>query len=226
MCGRYTLTVSLSEIEARFGCPPSKIEWRPRYNLAPSQQGLVVIRADKQNLLREMKWGLVPHWAKDASIGSRLINARLETLNEKPAFRESLARRRCIIPADGFYEWQKRAGGKVPFRTTLETGDAFGLAGLWDSWISPSGEVLQSFTIITTEAAQAVRSIHNRMPLILPSDLEQKWLAGPEGSGKEAMKRFMVLMHPEIRLRAYRVPEAVNRPAVDNPQCIEEIPDE
>jgi len=223
MCGRYTLTVELIDLMTRFNTLLSEIDWKPRYNLAPSQKGLVVIRADKQNVLKEMKWGLVPSWAKDPSIGNRLINARLETIDEKPAFRQSLLNRRCIIPADGFYEWQKQAFGKVPFRITLETGDAFGFAGLWDTWKTPSGELLNSFTIITTEPVAAIGTIHNRMPLILPPELEEAWLAGPTEPGKDGVKKFLALMHPAIRLRAYRVGQLINKPSIDSPECVEEV---
>lgn len=225
MCGRYTLVVELIDLMTRFNALLSEIDWKPRYNLAPSQPGLVVIRADKQNILKEMKWGLVPHWAKDPSIGNRLINARLETIDEKPAFRQSLISRRCIIPADGFYEWQKQTSGKVPFRITLETGDAFGFAGLWDTWKTPSGELLNSFTIITTEPVAAISTIHNRMPLILPPELEEAWLAGPTEPGKDGVKKFLALMHPAIRLRAYRVGPLINKPSIDRPECVEEVSD-
>lgn len=223
MCGRYTLTVDLIDLMTRFNALLSNIEWTPRYNLAPSQKGLVVIRADKQNILKEMKWGLIPHWAKDPGIGNRLINARLENLDEKASFRESLQKRRCIIPADGFYEWQKSITGKVPLRITLETGDAFGFAGLWDSWTSPSGENIDTYTIITTEPVDVSRDIHSRMPLILPPELEETWLSGPAIQGTEGMKQFLAMMHPAVQLRAYRVSSLVNKTANDSKECIVEV---
>ncbi len=226
MCGRYTLSISLSDLEGRFECSHSELDWQPRYNIAPTQNALVVIRADKHNLLKEMKWGLIPHWAKDPSIGQRMINARLETLDQKPAFKHLLIRKRCIIPADGFYEWQTRGKSKAPYRILAETGDAFGFAGLWDSWTNPTGSNIDSFTIVTCDPVDAIRSIHNRMPLILPSDLEKKWLEGPEKIGPQDIKKFLALMHPEIHLRAYRVSPLVNRPDNDRPECIAEVPDE
>ncbi|HWP96888.1 MAG TPA: SOS response-associated peptidase [Syntrophomonadaceae bacterium] len=226
MCGRYTLTVDLQGVEARFHCGPSGIVWQPHYNLAPTQNGLVVIRADKRNILKEMRWGLVPRWAKDPAMGSRLINARLETLDEKPAFRKSLAGRRCIIPADGFYEWQKQGKSKVPHRFIGDQGRMLGFAGLWDRWTIAQGGHLDTFTIITTKAVDAVKSIHDRMPLILPPDLEEQWLEGPAGPGAEEMKYFLNLMHPELRIHAYRVSPLVNSPSYDQPQCIEEVPDQ
>lgn len=227
MCGRYTLTVSLSDLESRFNCTnPDFDTWQPRYNIAPTQNSLVVIRADKQNLLKEMKWGLIPYWAKDPHIGQRLINARLETLEQKPAFKNSLVRKRCLVPADGFYEWQKRGKEKAPYRIQSETGDAFAFAGLWDSWIDPEGNPVDSFTIVTCEPVDAIKYIHNRMPLILPPELDQKWLQGPDKINPEELKSFLASMHPQVHLHAYRVSPLVNRPENDLPECLEEVPDE
>lgn len=225
MCGRYTLTVTLSDIENRFACPPSGLDWNPRYNIAPTQQTLVVVRADKVNHLKAMKWGLVPHWAKEPKMGSRLINARLETVDEKPAFRAPLQGKRCIVPADGYYEWQKKGRGKTPYRIVLDTGDCFGFAGIWDSWTGPNGKTMESFSIITTEADKAVRAIHDRMPLILTPELEEVWLRGPENQSRDEMKRFLALLHPRPRLRAYRISPLVGSPVNDRPEYILEIPD-
>lgn len=227
MCGRYTLAVNIADIESRFGCGhENSIAWRPRYNLAPTQNALVVVRADKHNLLKEMKWGLVPHWTQDPGIGQRLINARLETLDQKPAFKHLLANKRCLVPADGFYEWQKRGKKKVPYRIKSETGDAFAFAGLWDSREESDGRRIESFTIITCQPVDVVKSIHNRMPLILPPELENKWLQGPGNISPEELKSFLALMHPQVTLRAYRVSSLVNQPGNDHPACLEEVPDE
>ena len=227
MCGRYTLTINIPDIASRFGCSPlDSAAWQPRFNMAPTQNGLVVIRADKTNLLKEMKWGLIPHWAKDPAIGQRLINARLESIDQKPAFRNSLVSKRCLVPADGFYEWQKRGKSKVPYRITSETGDAFAFAGLWDSWTDSAGERIDSFTIITCSPVDAVLPIHNRMPLMLPPELEQKWLQGPDKISPEAMKIFLKTMHPRVHLRVYRVSSLVNRPENDRPECLNEVSDE
>lgn len=223
MCGRYTLTVTLSDIESRFACPPSGLDWNSRYNIAPTQQTLAVVRADKVNHLKAMKWGLVPHWAKDPKMGSRLINARLETVDEKPAFKSSLQSRRCIIPADGYYEWQKKGRGKEPYRIVLETGDCFGFAGIWDTWVGPNAKIMESFSIITTEAENSIRAIHDRMPLILTPELEEVWLKGPENHSREAMKHFLALLHPRLLLRAYRVSPLVGSPVNDRPEYINEV---
>lgn len=223
MCGRYTLTVTLSDIESRFACTPSDLDWNPRYNIAPTQQTLVVVRADKVNQLKSMKWGLIPHWAKDPRMGSRLINTRLETADEKPAFKSSLQSRRCIIPADGYYEWQKKGRGKEPYRIVLTTGDCFGFAGIWDAWTGPNAKTIQSFSIITTAADDSIRAIHDRMPLILTPELEEVWLEGPENQSREAMRRFLGLLHPRPQLRAYRVSPLVGSPLNDRPEYIEEV---
>jgi len=223
MCGRYTLTVTLTDIESRFACPPSGLDWNPRYNIAPTQQTLVVVRSDEINQLKAMKWGLVPHWAKDPKMGSRLINARLETIDKKPAFKSFLQSRRCIIPADGYYEWRKKGRGKEPYRIVLETGDCFGFAGIWDTWTGPNAKTMESFSIITTEAEASLRAIHDRMPLILTPELEEVWLRGPENHTREAMKRFWGLLHPRLQLRAYRVSPQVGSPVNDRPEYIEEV---
>ena len=220
MCGRYTVYMAIEDVLDRWQCYAEgavAMNWQPRYNLAPAQQGLVIVQADKGNVLRTMRWGLIPRWAKDMNIGNRLINARLETLDEKSAFRSSLQRRRCIIPANGFYEWQKRASGKAPFYITRDTGDPFCFAGLWDTWTAPTGESLNSFTIITTVPAESLKSIHNRMPLVLPRELENIWLAGP---GQDDMKLFLSLLRPEDRFVVYRVSDRVNKPANDSPELI------
>lgn len=225
MCGRYTLTVGLEELEARYSCPPSGLEWSPRYNVAPSQENLVVIRADKQNYLKQMKWGLIPHWNKDLKKLPGLINARVETLDSKPAFRQALLSRRCLVPADGFYEWQSSGGQKTPYRIIDASGDSFAFAGLWDVWSGPDRKPLESYTIVTTEANPIVNPIHSRMPLILPPDMEEIWLQGPDSSSPRDLKRFLALMHPRPLLRAYRVSRLVGNPRYDDPACISEQPD-
>ncbi|MGI6649474.1 MAG: SOS response-associated peptidase [Bacillota bacterium] len=222
MCGRFTLTAGPVAVAERFGCLTGQIEFSPRYNVAPTQSVPVVLKADGSNRLKMMQWGLVPYWAKDKSIGSRLINARLETVAEKPAFRSSLSRRRCLVPADGYYEWPKVGRSKLPMRIVLPSRELFALAGLWDVWQSPEGEQLFTFTILTTEPASSVRAIHNRMPVILPPENEQLWLSNAFNS-PDAIAALLSHLKPVEELEAYRVSTLVNNPANDSPECIAEV---
>ena len=171
MCGRFTLSISLAELQLRFSFPADDIEHPERYNIAPTQTVLTVVnQGQEQNLAEYMRWGLVPSWAKDISIGSRMINARAETIAEKPSFKRALQKRRCLVLSDGFYEWKRTGKDKQPMYIGLESGEPFGMAGLWEAWKSPDGEWLHSCTIITTEPNSLMESIHNRMPVILPRD--------------------------------------------------------
>ncbi len=172
MCGRYTLAVQLDLIADRFLLKRVDAKETFRFNIAPTQLAPVIHQTDTGRTLTMMRWGLIPFWAKDESIGNKLINARAETLAEKPSFKRSLERKRCIVPADGFYEWKKSKDGKTktPMRIVVGQGDLFGFAGLWDRWKSPNGESVESYTIITTEPNKFVSPIHNRMPVILSKD--------------------------------------------------------
>jgi len=174
MCGRYTLTTNVSTVASIFGVSPT-IETSPRYNVAPTQE-VVGILSNGSAHLDWLQWGLIPSWAKDASIGSKMINARAETLAEKPSFKRLLSSQRCLVIADGFYEWKKENGGKTPMYITLKDHSPFAFAGLWDLWHSPDGEELRTCTIITTDANAFVAPIHNRMPVILPADARDLWL--------------------------------------------------
>jgi putative SOS response-associated peptidase YedK len=179
VCGRFTNTAERSELAERFRVSlPDSV--RRRYNVAPAQSVVVVRRseADRSREAALVRWGLVPHWAKDEKIAFKLFNARAETLAEKPAFRGLLARRRCLVPADGFYEWRVGADGrKEPVRFTLARGELFAFAGLWTGWTDPStGEPLQSCTIVTTAPNRLVATVHDRMPVILDPGAEEEWL--------------------------------------------------
>ena len=177
MCGRYTLITSVAELEERFRFTADGIDLAPNYNVAPSQSTLTIVEEDPARRVgRLMRWGLVPSWARDISIGNRMINARSETVAEKPGFRAALNKRRCLVPADGFYEWQKVGRNKRPMRITLASGEPFAFAGLWETWNTPSGGTVQSFTILTTSANETLAHIHNRMPVILRRDAEEIWL--------------------------------------------------
>jgi putative SOS response-associated peptidase YedK len=180
MCGRFTLASPFVAVTERFhaAAPP---DLRPRYNIAPGQEVLCVIR-DGANRIEPLRWGLIPFWAKDPAIGNRLINARAETVAEKPSFRSAFAKRRCLVVADGFFEWRPAGKRKVPVYIFLKSKKPFGFAGLYESWKDPGGREIRTCTIITTEANEIVRPIHDRMPVILPEGVEDRWLDPGEGS--------------------------------------------
>jgi putative SOS response-associated peptidase YedK len=226
MCGRFTLTVTDSNqlVEAfSLGSPPPA-DLPPRFNIAPTQPVAAIIQnADShQNELVLMRWGLIPSWAKDMTIGSKTINARSETLATKPMFRTPLARRRCLIAADGFFEWQQTEHGKTPMYITLSDAAErpFGFAGLWERWTEPeSGDVLTTCTIITGSPNELVAQIHNRMPMILPRDLYDDWL-NPAETNPEALSSLFK-PYPAEKMIAYPVSRRVNVPANDDPSLIE-----
>lgn len=213
VCGRYTL-VQWEELSVRFGLSVA-IPLKARYNIAPTQCVPVVVREQRQNVLALYRWGLVPHWSKEP--GYPLINARAETVHEKNSFRESFRDRRCVIPADGFFEWQKAGKNKKPYRFALKTGELFTFAGLWDIWTPPNGKPLFSCTIITTEANSLVSPIHNRMPVILDKKGETLWL---DPSVKtENLKRLLIPYSPENMERS-EVSALVNSPKNDSPEIL------
>jgi putative SOS response-associated peptidase YedK len=175
MCGRFTLTYDIQTIAQAFHAAPT-LQTTARYNIAPTQQVVTVLQNGERHL-DLLRWGLIPSWAKEENIGSKMINARAETLAEKPSFKRLLHSRRCLIVADGFYEWkQEQKGPKTPMYITLKDHELFAFAGLWDSWKQPDGQLLRTCTIITTEANELVSSIHNRMPVILPNSARDAWL--------------------------------------------------
>lgn len=218
MCGRFSLSVTaetLAEQLALEALPALE----PRFNIAPTQES-VVIRA-REDGLREgamMRWGLVPFWAKDRKIGSRMINARSETVAEKPAFRAAFTRRRCLVPADGFYEWRREEGRKQPYRVCLTDGTPFAMAGLWERWDKEPGEPLLSFTILTTEPNELVAPIHDRMPVILEPEDYATWL-DPSVDDRGSLEALLDA-YPAGAMEAYPVSTAVNSPANDDPRCI------
>ena len=221
MCGRFTLTADLKKVADHFGAPMHGDEWAtcaPRYNIAPTQS-VIVVGDDGKRYLKQMRWGLIPSWAKDPSIGNRMINARAETLAEKPAFRAALKKRRCIIPADGFYEWQKLGKVKQPVRIVLKNREPFGFAGLWEHWKSPEGADVLSCTIVTTEANELLKAVHDRMPVILTRDAEAAWLE-PKTQDPETLLPLL-RQYPSDEMEFYPVSREVNSPVVDKPSIIE-----
>ena len=217
MCGRYSLTSNMDDLQARFDFEARDLVYRPRYNVAPTQTVLSVVN-DQGNRAEFMRWGLIPFWAKDPKIGARMINARAETVAQKPAFRNALRKRRCLILADGFYEWQKQAGKKVPMYIAAKSREPFAMAGLFETWKSPSGENVRSCTIITTVPNSLMESIHNRMPVILAQDAEATWLDPEIDDADDLMPLLMPC--PADRLEAYPVSPLVNSPQNDSPECV------
>lgn len=221
MCGRYTITINADTVREDLGIAQMPVDYHERYNVAPTQPVAVV--ADGESRKAEwMRWGLIPFWAKDPSIGSRLINARAETLNEKPAFKNALAKRRCLVLADGFYEWQKGAGAKgraQPFLFKLENDKPFAFAGLWEFWKTPDGETLNTCTIITTNANELVKPVHERMPVMLSGDAMWAWLA------QESTQDHLALLKPydADAMKAYPVSTQVNRTELDVPELVQPV---
>ena len=220
MCGRFTLTSPPRRLQERFTLAAAPDELRPRWNIAPSQEVLVIPNR-AQRLLRPARWGLIPHWAGDPAIGHRLINARAETLSARPAFRDALARQRCAIPADGFYEWQRRGRARQPFHLHRRDGEPLALAGLWDVWRRPDGERVASCTIVTVPANGLVAPIHDRMPAILDGAALDAWLDPRERAPGELVP--LLVPAPDPWLEAYPVSSYVNAPDHDGPECIAAI---
>ncbi len=216
MCGRYSLAVPgdiVAELFALVGSP----EISPRWNIAPTQSvGVIRAAPDGARHLSPLRWGLVPTWAKDAKIGNRMINARSETAASKPSFRNALRRRRCIVPADGFYEWRRTVDGKVPTRIQRRDGTPMALAGLWERW-SRGPEPLETFTILTTTPNHLLRPIHDRMPVILAPDDWQRWL-DPDQQDARVVEPLMI-PYPDGELEAFAVSTRVNSPRHDDPEC-------
>lgn len=225
MCGRFTLTADINTLQETFPWVNIPAGLAPRFNIAPTQP-VPVVANDGRNSLDFFVWGLIPSWAKDPSIGSRMINARAETLAEKPSFRNAFRRRRCLILADGFYEWQKieEAGGrarKQPVYIHLADGRPFAFAGLWENWNSPDGSNILSCTIITTGPNELMSSIHNRMPVMLPEENYHTWLQPGETNSADLAR--LLVPFPSERMSAYPVSQVVNNPANDVPACIKPL---
>ena len=217
MCARYTLTVDLTQLQQRFSFVAEELPYIPRYNVAPTQQVLALINDDGMQPAF-LRWGLIPPWAKDPKIGNRMINARAETVAEKPSFRRALARRRCLVLSDGFFEWRKHGGKKTPVRVVLKSGDPFAFAGLWETWRPRGGEAIRSCTIITTEPNSFMEPIHNRMPVILSRDAESAWL--DRGIEDADLLAGLLAPYPSEEMAAYQVSTLVNSPRNDLPACI------
>lgn len=222
MCGRFALFSDADTLARRFQAPPPP-DWFPRYNIAPSQPILIVRAEHAERRFAAVRWGLIPHWAKDIKTGYSTINARAETVAQKPAFREAFSHRRCLVPADGFYEWQARAGAKIkqPWFVCLKDRLPMALAGLWERWQSPEGDLVESATIIVTRANALMQPIHERMPVILPAGDWDRWL-DPTLSDRPTLET-MLRPYPAGDLTAWPVTTLVNNPRNDSPECITPI---
>lgn len=218
MCGRFNL-VRPGNLQFRFETNNDLEELEPRYNIAPGQQILIVTNHREMELVR---WGLVPQWAKDATFGYRTINARAETILEKPAYRKPIRTQRCLIPATGFYEWQATPGGKVPYHIRLKGGAVFGLAGLYDTWHDPEGTELRTCTIITTSANELMSRIHNRMPVIVRPEDEERWLDPGITDPAEVMD--LLRAYPAEEMEAYPVSTLVNSATNDLEAVLDPLP--
>ena len=220
MCGRFTLT-SLPKVVAQLFDLPAVPELDPRYNIAPTQ-GVAVVRAGSDGRrLDLLRWGLIPSWVKDVKQAPTLVNARVDTLQEKPSFRGAFRSRRCLIPADGFYEWKTIGGKKQPMYFTMNDGAPFALVGLWERWEGPDGTVIESCTTLTTEPNEVVSPIHDRMPVILPPEAYALWL-DPRVTEPQ---RLVPLLgsYPAEAMRVHAVSPQVNSASAEGPACIEPV---
>ena len=226
MCGRFTLRTPASVIAAHFDLFEMQ-PFSPRFNIAPAQPVPVVRLRNHEHSARErqwswLRWGLIPRWAKDASIGNRMINARAETVAAKPAYRAAFRRHRCLVVADGFYEWRQADRHKQPYYICMHDHRPFAFAGLWDHWTSPEQETIETCTILTTDANAVLRPLHDRMPVILAPAEYSGWL---DANVQEATELTPLLdPYPADEMIAYPVDTWVNSPSRDDPSCIEPVP--
>jgi putative SOS response-associated peptidase YedK len=221
MCGRFTITLEPAFFQQELDLGKAPSEWTPRYNAVPSQTIPVVLDPITKDV-EMLRWGLIPHWAKDAAFGNRMINARSETIQEKPSFRNAFKHRRCLILADGFYEWQKsdsKSAPKVPFFFQLSNRSPFAFAGIWETWRTPEGGDLRSCSIITCRPNSLVAQAHNRMPVILDKYSCWNWLAEKPADSLQAM----LMPYPTEGMRSHPVGLDVNNPRTDSAECIQPI---
>lgn len=220
MCGRFAQRTDPKRLAQAFNVAEvPNIE--PRYNIAPTQDILSVRASADGRELVFYKWGLIPSWAKDAAIGARLINARSETVTEKPAFRQAFKQRRCIIPADGFYEWQRTAGRKQPFYFRMRDESPFGFAGLWERWKGEGRKAINSCTILTTEANEVLRPVHDRMPVILHPEDYELWL--DSDVRKQELVKELLRPFPAEEMEGYAVSASINSPRNQGAELIEQM---
>ncbi|MBU3949124.1 MAG: SOS response-associated peptidase [Proteobacteria bacterium] len=221
MCGRFAQFSPLNILRQKFKIDDASCDFTASYNVAPTQEVLVIVKRDNKNYLEKQHWGLVPHWAKDGSTGFRMINARMETIATKPAFREAFKKRRCLVIADGFYEWKGEKGRKQPYFISITSGEPFAFAGLWDTWNKKTGDketAYKSCTIITTTASKSVAELHDRMPVIFLPKYQELWL-NPELQSSNDLE---AILHDGItsNMKYYQVSKQVNLVKNNNPTCV------
>jgi putative SOS response-associated peptidase YedK len=224
MCNRYSLITNPADLARRFGVDDALfriLNFGPRYNLAPTEGAVTVVEENEQRQPRVMRFGLIPRWAKDARIAVQCLNARSETVAEKPAFRDNLKNRRCLVLADGFYEWKSDGKQKRPLRVVRADRQPFAFAGLWDRWRNPAGDDVETFTIVTTEANDLIRPFHDRMPVILKPEDEPVWLA-PYVTENRTLLPLLKPLAPE-ELAVYEVDPYVNKAGNEGPRCVEPV---
>ena len=221
MCGRFALKAPPRSIQEHFHLPEA-VDLPPRYNIAPSQSVAVVRHMPGNNSpqLNMLHWGLIPYWAKDLKTAYKLVNARGETLNQKPSFRSAFKMRRCLVVADGFYEWKRSGKIRQPFYVHLKNDSVIGFAGLWESWNGQDGNIIESTTIITTSPNELIREIHVRMPVILHPEQYDTWLLD---STPQHTLQELLASYPADKMVAYRVSSEVNSPQNDSPDCIKPV---
>ena len=221
MCWRFVLYINLEEIQEAFDIQQVRWEPEPIYNDAPTQDVAVVVQREEVNSLEKMRWGLIPFWAKETKIGSRMINARSETLGEKPSFKRPFKSQRCLVIADGFFEWAKTDQGKIPMFIRLKSQGPLGFAGLYDLWVSPQSEAITSCTIVTTRPNDFMQAIHDRMPLILSKSQQATWLDVATPYIDEWLSSLAP--YPSQEMEAYEVSRRVNSPQSNSVECIQPV---
>ena len=224
MCGRSSLTKTEKELEERFRAnfyseDLERYNPLPNFNVAPTQLHPVITQQEPRTI-HLYRWGLIPFWAKDIKIGAKMINARIETITEKPAFKQAFEKRRCLVPFDGYYEWLKTPEGKIPYRIKVTNTDIFSAAGLYETWRSPDGKTIHSFTIITKEAEPVIAHLHDRMPVILLPEQEQLWLDSSVPSN-DVVKSLLPV--PAEYLTWYRVSDRVNKVTENDAELIKAV---
>lgn len=220
MCGRYTLLADELKIRNRFNIPHAIDTYEQSYNIAPGQNVLAVIHDGKKRRAGYLRWGLVPSWAKDEKIGYKMINARSETAHEKPSFRKLMARKRCLVIADSFYEWQQTEAGKVPTRIQMKNNELFAFAALWDKW-QDEEKTLFTCTLLTKDSNEFMKDIHHRMPIILQDEEEDQWVKPSFSTARDAYQFLKSVEDKEFS--AYPVSEFVNNARNNEASCIEPI---
>jgi putative SOS response-associated peptidase YedK len=222
MCGRFTQQRPASELAEIFAAEPLADELGARFNIAPTDDAFVVVQRDERRAVTAYRWGLVPHWATDLRAGSRMFNARAETITTSPAFRDSFQRRRCIVPVDSFYEWRRIGTARQPYRVVRDDGRPLALAGLWAGWHDPASDaVRRTFSIVTTTPNAAIAGLHDRMPVILPDEAWERWLASARAEPAELLG--LLVPTEDVALRIHAVGRGVNDVRRDGPDLIEPL---